>query len=271
MLAARRIVKAYGGRQVLDNVSIEVPEGCVTALVGINGSGKSTLLDILSGLVPADSGEIVIDQTREISRLSAVDRARMGIARVFQHGGLPNSLEARQVVWLSALSSYRWRLGKEPIADSRRGRSRSQVWTQALQLCGTTPGSSDPWANIAQSSMTAVGLETVALSMESGDLSGGQQRKLGFAAVLAREANIWLLDEPTATLDETSIKIVCAQIRNAARVKGRGVLLAEHNLEAVAQIADVVCWLVDGRIATTGTPGAVLQSDAFRRGYIGSM
>lgn len=221
-----------GGRAVLDGVGMVAEPGAVTVLVGPNGSGKSTLLAAIAGDVPVAAGSIRICGA-EASSLppSAAARAR---AVLSQHHGVAFDYPAREVV---ALGRHAWR-GEESAA------TRDAVALAAL-------ADTEAHAYADQGVLS---------------LSGGERSRVQLARVLAQDAPVLLLDEPTAALD---LRHQDAALRLARDVAAHGgtVVLVLHDLDAALAIADAVVLLESGRVRRAGHPDDIdegVLSDVYR-------
>ncbi|GGX35713.1 hypothetical protein GCM10010297_66180 [Streptomyces malachitofuscus] len=222
VLEARGLYVRYGGFSALDGVDIGVPAGRVTAVVGPNGAGKSTLFHCLAGTVRPARGAVLLGG-RDITRLPAQARTRLGVARTFQQLAVFPTLTVADNV----------RVGAEQGRPGHPG-----VVERMLRLFGLDgPARALP----------AVGLPTGAL------------RRVELARALATAPRVLLLDEPAAGLDTAEIAAL-ARILKALAADGTALLVVEHDLDLVADLADVVHVMTAGRIVASGPPGRVLDT-----------
>jgi branched-chain amino acid transport system ATP-binding protein len=249
ILSVTGVQKHFEGIHVLKDVSLTLPRGRITALIGSNGAGKSTLLNVISGFIAADAGTIVLDG-RRIDRISAYRRARLGISRSFQHPRVFGSLSVLDSVTVAATPVdaerlYRniGRLAWLPGAASARSRERAR---DALQRC-----------HMGHKLNTAVR-----------DLGYGEQKLLMLAQLLAKGGCLLCLDELCAGLEPTMITQVIATLRNVL-AGGASILFIEHNLELVRTIADDVLFMHQGEIMRSGPALEVLQDRDVNRLYLG--
>jgi iron complex transport system ATP-binding protein len=232
MMSAAGVSVGYGGVPVLTDVGIEVRAGEVLALVGPNGAGKSTLLSVLSGDVGASSGEVVVDGA-PLGSWSTVELA-MRRAVLLQQVGMSFPFTVLQMV----------RMGRAPWAGlDAEDRDDDVVYdamvaTDVLQFA-----------------------ERVFMS-----LSGGERARAALARVLAQEAPILLLDEPTAALDIRHQEQVLALARERA-AKGDAVVVVMHDLGLAAAHSDRVVILSHGRIRAVGTPDEVMTAELLGEVY----
>jgi len=235
MLEVKNLSVAYGARQVLREVSFDLPAGCILAVIGPNGAGKTTLIRALSGIVRPQSGQIRVDG-RDLGLLSAPERARH-MAVVPQARQLPPAFSAWETVLLGRTPHLNW-LGQTSRQDEAIAR-------QAMERTSTSGLADRP----------------------VGELSGGEQQRLLLARALAQAAPILLMDEPTAHLDLQFQFGLLEEVRNLARQDNLAVLVVLHDLNLVARYADRVALLVDGQARALGTPAEVLTGELLSEAY----
>ncbi len=218
LLTAHAVRASRAGRNVVDGVSIEVTPGEVVGVVGPSGSGKSTLLALLAGLEAPDAG-VVAFEGRDLAGLGEAGRRllrRDRLAIVFQGCGLLALLTARENVELPFRVARR-----NPAAAA----AAAERWLALLGLAERADHRTD-------------------------ELSGGEQQRVALARALASEADLLLVDEPTAELDEDNRARVAGLLRDAAD-RGACVVVATHDPDVV-ELCDRVVRLVDGRPLTEG-------------------
>ncbi|MEU9356163.1 branched-chain amino acid ABC transporter permease/ATP-binding protein [Streptomyces griseoloalbus] len=221
-LEARALHARYGGFTALDGVDLGLPAGRVTAVVGPNGAGKSTLFHCLAGTLRPARGSVRL-AGRDITRLPAHARTRLGIARTFQQLAVFPTLTVAENV----------RVGAE---QSRRG-DRGTV-ERTLRL---------------------LGLDGPVRARPAAGLPTGTLRRVELARALAAGPRVLLLDEPAAGLDTAEVAAL-ARILKALAADGTALLVVEHDLDLVADLADVVHVMSAGRIVASGPPGLVLDT-----------
>ncbi len=226
LLTARNLSAAYGSRQVLHGVSLDLPAGELVALIGPNGSGKTTLLHLLAGILPSTGGEVLVGD-RPLAKLSRRAIAR-SICLVPQFAGVGFELTVEQAV---TLGRYPW-LG--PLAP---------------------PSSNDHEAVEA----ALIGLNLSALRTRRLDtLSGGERQRVHLARALAQATQVLLLDEPVASLDLRYQQETYERLRALADERAMGILVADHHLNLVAATCDRVLVLDAGKERANGSPGEII-------------
>ena len=241
-LALRRLNKAYGALTVTDDVTLDVPSGELHAIIGPNGAGKTTLIHQISGRIASDSGAVLLEG-RDVTALPLPRRARAGLVRSFQITSILPGFSVLENVALAVQA----RIG-----------SSFRVFGVAAQEAALN----DP----ARAALADVGLADRA-EVRAGQLSHGEKRQLELAIALAASPKVLLLDEPLAgTGHEESARLIALM----QRLKGRlTILLVEHDMAAVFQLADRVSVLVYGRIIATGSPAAIRDNAEVRAAYLG--
>ncbi len=243
VLECRGLAKQFGAIKAIDAVSLRLAPGEIHALIGPNGAGKTTLIHLLAGTLRPDAGSLWLDG-RDVTRLAAHERIRAGLGRSFQITNLFGRLSVMENLVLaaqaSAGSSFRfWRPRDREAALYDRARALAQ-------LCAIAP------AQFARPAQT---------------LPHGEQRKLEFAMALAGEPRVLLLDEPMAGMGaDESLRLT----RLIESLRGRcAMLLVEHDMQAVFQLADRVSVLVSGRLTASGTPDEIRRHPAVVDAYLG--
>ena len=242
LLVTDRLVKRFGGLLATDNVSIDVKHGEIHALIGPNGAGKTTLVSQLTGGLAADSGTIRF-LGRDVTRLPIHARVQLGLARSFQITSVLRDFSSLENVALAQQAhrghSFRF------LADVRRDTARTEA---------------------ARRGLAAVGLEARATTPASA-LSHGEQRQLEIAMALAGEPRLLLLDEPMAGMGPEESQRMVGLLQS---LKQRcGMLLIEHDMDAVFALADRITVLVYGRVLFTGAPDEVRRHPEVRQAYLG--
>ena len=242
LLVAQGLIKRFGGLIATDNVSIDVWPGEIHALIGPNGAGKTTLVSQLTGNLRPDSGTIHF-AGRDITRLPMHARARQGLARSFQITSVLREFTALDNVALAvqAHAGHSFRF----LADARHDERLRGPAQRGLEEVGLAQRAATPAAN----------------------LSHGEQRQLEIAMALAGDPRLLLLDEPMAGMGAEESQDMVHLLR---RLKARcGMLLIEHDMDAVFQLADRITVLVYGRAIASGTPAEIRANAEVRQAYLG--
>lgn len=231
VISALGLTRHFGGLRAVDGVDFSLEQGEIHALIGPNGAGKTTFVSLLSGRVPVQSGKIML-QGQDITQLSAHERVRLGVAYTFQITSVFPRLSVFDNVALAAQSAG------GPDLPGRVAASLSQV------------GLTGKEADLA------------------GNLSYGHQRLLEIAMGLALRPRVLILDEPTQGLAAGEIDNFKSLVRSL--VPGSSVLLIEHNMDVVMDVADRVTVLNFGKVLATGTPDEIHRNTAVQDAYLGA-
>lgn len=230
ILQSRALTRHFGGLRAVDGVDFDLHQGDIHALIGPNGAGKTTFVGLLSGRIPVQSGTITLDG-RDITRLPAHARVRAGIAYTFQ------------------ITSVYPRLS---VFDN-------------VALAVQQTGARDLNAGVA-AALARVNLSDRA-GQEAGTLSYGHQRLLEVGMGLALRPRVLILDEPTQGLASGEIAGFKALVRSL--VPETTVLLIEHNMDVVMDLATKVTVLTSGQVLATGTPAEIRANPAVQDAYLG--
>ena len=213
--------KHFGPVRALIGVDLDIPDGQVTAVVGDNGAGKSTLIKTISGIWEPDDGEIIW-KGRPVRLHSPKDAAELGIATVYQDLALADNLDIVQNMFLG------------------RELTRYRVLNESAM------------EKAAKSTLSDLSVVTVrSVRQPVGSLSGGQRQAVAVARAVLREAQLVVLDEPTAALGVTQTRVVLDLIRRL-KTQGIAVIVISHNLNDVFSVADRVAVLRLGRVVSVG-------------------
>ena len=242
-LRAIGLKKNFGGLAAVSDVSLDVHTGEIHAVIGPNGAGKSTLINLLSGDLSASAGEIMLGND-DITRLAPDRRARAGMGRSYQKTTIFPQFTAQENVRLAAQahSASPLRMFGNVFSDADVNRRTRE----ALEQAGLS----------ARAQLTAM------------HLSHGEQRQLEIAMVLATQPRIILLDEPLAGMGQSEARKVVDLI--ASLKKGRAVLVVEHDMDAVFELADRLTVMADGHVIASGLPQDVRVDPAVRLAYLGN-
>ena len=241
-LRAVGLKKHFGGLTAVSDVSLDVHTGEIHAVIGPNGAGKSTLINLLSGDLTPSAGEIMLGGN-DITRLAPDRRARAGLCRSYQKTTIFPQFTAQENVRLAAQAH-----AASPLKMFGNVYSDADVnrrTREALEQAGLS----------ARAQLTAM------------HLSHGEQRQLEIAMVLATQPRIILLDEPLAGMGQSEARKVVDLI--ASLKKGRAVLVVEHDMDAVFELADRLTVMADGHVIASGLPQDVRVDPAVRLAYLG--
>lgn len=248
LLEVRSLSRSFGGLKAVNEVSFTVNQGSIKSVIGPNGAGKTTLFNLISGMLPCDSG-VVLQNGREITRLQPYKIAELGISRTFQ----TTKLFSRMTV-------------AENVMVGRHSRTRAGFLSGVLNL---------PWTwreerEIRERSLQlldALGLAYAADQLAS-NLPFGKQRLLEIARALATEPSLLLLDEPAAGLNIYETREMADLV---LKIRGWGitVLLVEHDMSLVMDISDQIVVLNYGRKVAEGEPAEIQRDPEVIRIYLG--
>jgi len=242
ILNIKNLSKSYGAFKVTDQIAIDLNFNEIHALIGPNGAGKSTLIKQIVGSVKQDRGSILLDQ-EDITDLSDVERAKIGISRTFQVSSIIPSFSAIENIILSLLnkSNKTFQLFKN-IKDNNELELKAKNILREIEL-------------IENSGMVA------------SELSHGDRRKLEVGLALAMNPKVFLFDEPMAGLDESGTQMM---INLFKKIKlNTPILLIEHDMEAVFALADRVSVINYGKIVATGTVDQIRSNELVKDVYLG--
>jgi len=232
-LVATQLMKAYHGRRVVRDVSIEVASGQVVGLLGPNGAGKTTCFYMIVGLVPCDGGSITLAGD-ELVHLPIHQRAHMGISYLPQEASVFRKLTVEENI-LAVLQLQK--LG----ADEEHNRLETLLDELAIQ-------------HIRHSRAAA--------------LSGGERRRVEIARALATQPRFILLDEPFAGVDPIAVLEIQKIIR-FLKERGIGVLITDHNVRETLGITDRAYIISEGTVLASGHPSDIIENEAVRQVYLG--
>ena len=244
ILQVRRLAKTFGGLAAVAEVSLDVNVGELHAVIGPNGAGKTTLINMLSGDLSPSAGSIRFGGD-EVAHLSPERRSRLGIGRSYQKVNIFAAFSALENCRLAAQS-------RDP---------RPWNWLREAS-------SNDVIVDTARSALADVGLanraETIAFT-----LSHGEQRQIEIAMSLATQPKLLLLDEPLAGLGIEESSRMVELIRRIAQT--HAILLVEHDMDAIFQLARVLTVMVDGKVLASGKPDEVRADEQVQRAYLGKV
>ncbi len=243
IIEVENVSKSFGGVVANKEVSLNVARGAITGLIGPNGSGKTTLFNSIVGYHPIDSGSIRF-QGKEISRLHVQQIARLGLLRTFQQTRIYAKMNCVDNILISI--PHR----KARFFDMF-GHHDSETMERAEGL------------------LDFVGLYEKRF-LRAGDLSFGQQKLLEFAMALMNEPTVLLLDEPTAGINPTLINGLIERLKRANSEFGITLLVIEHNMRVIMNLADTIYCLAHGELLASGAPGEIQDDQRVIDAYLGA-
>ena len=244
VLSTRDLTIRFGGHVAVDHVSLDVPARALKSIIGPNGAGKTTLFNLLSGQYRASEGRIAF-KGADITGWSAARRTRAGIGRSFQLTNIFGTLTVLENVRvaLQARAGLIWNAW-------RSYRSFPELEDRAWEI-----------------------LETVLLGAKwrapAGELAHGEKRKLEVGILLALDAQVLLLDEPTAGMSLEEVPSIIALIEAIRRRRDRTVLLVEHKIDMIMALSDSIAVLKDGRLIADDNPEAISRNAEVQAAYFG--
>lgn len=248
LLKVREVTKRFGGLVAVDDVSFDVHEGAIKALIGPNGAGKSTLFNALTGFDRPNAGSVLFEDAELVGRKPR-DIVRVGLSRTFQNTQLFDDMSAAENVMVGVQGANR--IGfvsaalRTPVAI-RRDRDAAAEAERLLRLLGI-----DEWA-----------------SVRAGDLPAGTRRLLEIARALGAGPRLLLLDEPAAGLNASETAEL-AEVLYRIRGLGVTVIVVEHDMGLVMEVADEIVVLDRGRKIAEGPPRLIQKDPAVIAAYLG--
>ena len=249
MITVDHVSVSFGGLRAVDDVSFDIPGGCITGLIGPNGAGKTTMFNAIAGHVPVDHGRISLGGD-DITRLAPHERAEKGLARTFQ---IPHEF-ARLTVIENFMAAAATPKGENVLnVIFRRGRFASEereTYREAREM------------------VAFLEIEHV-MDEKAGNLSGGQKKLLELGRALMRKPKIILLDEIGAGINRTLLAKISDKIKWLNAEKGLTFCLIEHDLDYVSKLCDNVVVLAQGQLLMRGTVDEVRADERVIEAYFG--
>jgi branched-chain amino acid transport system ATP-binding protein len=246
ILETRGLGRAFGALQAVADVSLAVPAGELRAIIGPNGAGKTTLFHLISGLLPPTSGRVMF-RGHDVTALAAPARCRRGISRTFQITSIFPDLtvleNVRIAVQLKGAGNFRL-LGGGTLLGATEGRAR-----ESLRFLGLLERADEPAATLPH----------------------GDQRLLEIAMAVAQAPDLLLLDEPTQGLSPEDTVATVAVIRQIARDRRLTIVLVEHDMDVVFDLADRISVLHFGQLIAEGTPDEIRANVDVQKAYLGGV
>ncbi|HWJ02696.1 MAG TPA: ABC transporter ATP-binding protein [Verrucomicrobiae bacterium] len=247
LLEVNQLSKAFGGVKAVDGVSFSFAKGQIGALIGPNGAGKTTLFNLLTGVFKPTSGDIFL-QRKPVKGLSTAEISALGVARTFQNLQLFTNMTVLENVMVgchnrtkTGLMGAAWRFSAREEEKFIRKTSM-----EMLEKVGLEENADEPAAN----------------------LPFGQKRLLEIARAMAMQPQVLLLDEPAAGLNPTETRFL-VQLINSIRTEGITVILVEHDMETVMELADKIVVLNFGQKIAEGCPAEITCDELVIEAYLG--
>ncbi|RYZ13234.1 MAG: ABC transporter ATP-binding protein [Comamonadaceae bacterium] len=248
MLETRDLTIRFGGHVAVNGVSCSFAPGTLTAIVGPNGAGKTTYFNLVSGQLKASAGTVSLNG-RDLSRLPASARTRAGLGRAFQLTNLfPH---------LTVLENVRLAVQAASEGAHRRGLNLWSIWSDHRAL-----------TERAQALLEEINLQARAHA-PAASLPHGDQRKLEVGLLMALEPSVFMFDEPTAGMTAAEAPVILDLIRRLKQDRTKTILLVEHKMDVVRELADRIVVLHNGSLVADGEPAAVIASPVVQEAYLG--
>ena len=244
MLETNNLTIRFGGHVAVDHVSCAFLPGTLTAIVGPNGAGKTTYFNLISGQLRASEGSVMLNGI-DITNEPTSARTHRGLGRAFQLTQLFPNLSVLENVRLAVQSRARLGLNLWSVwLDHRSTLDRAMALVERVQLGdrADTPASSLPH---------------------------GDQRKLEVAMLMALQPSVYMFDEPTAGMSVADVPVILDLIRALKAEPDKTILLVEHKMDVVRELADRIVVLHNGQLVADGEPAAVIASPVVQSAYLG--
>ena len=235
MLSIQNINKTIKDKNIVNNISFEVPSGCISGLLGPNGAGKTTTFYIIAGLIKADKGDIYLAD-ENVSNFAIHKRSKLGIKYLPQEPSI-----------FQNLSVYENLLGLAELSFKKK----------------------EDIENFITKSIDEFNLSEI-LNHKGRQLSGGQRRKVEIARTLAANPKIILLDEPFAGIDPIAIDEI-KQVLMKLKNKNIGILITDHNVREALEICDHAIVINNGSIIAKGNKKSLIKDEMVKKVYLGDM
>ncbi|WOV84002.1 ATP-binding cassette domain-containing protein [Sporosarcina jeotgali] len=233
MIQVRELTKAYGNKAVVEKVSVDIHPGKITSFIGPNGAGKSTLLSMVSRLLDADTGEVLVDNTN-VKKMKSNDFSKR-VSILKQSNFMNVRLTIRELVSFGRFPHSKGRLQAEDI----------QIVNQALDY------------------MDLMSMQDMYLE----ELSGGQRQRAFIAMVIAQDTDYILLDEPLNNLDMKHSVQIMKILRRLVDELGKTVVIVLHDINFASVYSDRIVALKEGRVVKDGPTNDIINSESLREIY----
>ncbi len=248
VLATHDLTVRFGGHVAVNGVTCSFEPGTLTAIVGPNGAGKTTYFNLISGQLKASAGRVTLGG-RELSGLPASERTRAGLGRAFQ---LTNLFPG-----LTVLENVRLAVQAAKEGPHRRGLNLWSLWSDHAALTAR-----------ARDILASVALAPRAEEKVAG-LPHGDQRKLEVALLMALDPQVYMFDEPTAGMHAAEAPVILDLIRKLKQDRSKTILLVEHKMDVVRELADRIIVLHNGTLVADGKPAEGIALPVVQEAYLG--
>jgi branched-chain amino acid transport system ATP-binding protein len=244
MLETKDLTIRFGGHVAVDHVSCAFQPGTLTAIVGPNGAGKTTYFNLISGQLRASVGSVKLNGT-DITNEAASARTHRGLGRAFQLTQLFPNLSVIENVRLAVQSRRKQGLNLWSVwSDQRATLDRAMELVARVKLADRADA-------------------------HASSLPHGDQRKLEVAMLMALEPSVYMFDEPTAGMSAGDVPVILDLIRSLKQERDNTILLVEHKMDVVRELADRIIVLHNGQLVADGEPAAVIASKIVQQAYLG--
>src|SRR5262245_47796284 len=241
ILRTEGLTKKFGGLTAVDNLSLSLPGARLHAIIGPNGAGKTTFFNLISGLLTADSGRVFF-HGRDITGLKPHEISRLGIKRTLQIKSVFPQLSVADNLWITSQARERFH---HPFRPASRDRATAERVERTLEQ---------------------IGLSTLG-RRQAGTLSYGDVALLEIGMALISEPRLLLLDEPTCGMSPAETERAVDKIRELAQTID--IIIIEHDMEVVFEIADDITVMAFGAILASGSPHEIASDERVREAYLG--
>lgn len=246
ILETRNLRKVFGGLVAVEDVNIQIQRGSTHSIIGPNGAGKTTFFNLLTGQHKPTQGSVLFNG-QDITQMPIHERAHLGVGRSFQITNIFPNLTVIENTRLAIQAIQRTGFHFWRRADSIT--SYMQKASEILERLGLS-GQADSPANV---------------------LPHGGKRKLELAILLAADAQLLLLDEPTAGMASEQVPDLMQIIGEISQAGDRTIVMVEHNMDIVMGISDRITVMSNGRVLTEGTPNAIAADKTVQNVYLGGL
>lgn len=250
MIEVRNLSKRFGGIHAVENASLSIAQGSITGLIGPNGAGKTTLFNVIAGLLPPTSGQVLLDG-EDVTGLPPHDLFERGLLRTFQIAHEFRTLSVRENLMM--------------VPPRQTGESLWGAWTRF----GAVRHEERAVRDKADEVIAFLEIERVADEL-AGNLSGGQKKLLELGRTMMVDAKIVFLDEVGAGVNRTLLRTIGDAIQRLNTERGYTFCMIEHDMEFIGRLCDPVIVMAEGSVLAQGTAEAVQNDERVIEAYLGT-